>query len=331
MSDFLAEMIVGARERVAAASAQRPLARAADVTADGRAAGAGRFTAALASPGAGPNQSTARGARRDRLATQGAAGAPHRAPRLALIAEVKRRSPSKGDIAHGLDAVAQARAYEAAGADAVSVLTEPSRFGGSLEDLRAVAAAVRLPVLRKDFIVDVYQVWEAAEAGAAALLLIVAALSDAELAALLDEVAACGMDALVEVHDEAELRRALAAGASLVGVNNRNLRTLTVDLAVTERLAPMAPPGVLLVAESGVGDAADARRVARAGARALLVGEALVRAGHEQLPARVEALRDAALGDADVHEPASPAPAPSGPDATPPGVREAGPAPEAAR
>jgi indole-3-glycerol phosphate synthase len=212
---------------------------------------------------------------------------------LALIAEIKRRSPSKGEIAPDLDAVRQARAYEQAGADAISVLTEPSRFGGSLEDLRAVAAAVDLPVLRKDFLVDPCQIWEAAEAGAAAVLLIVAALSDATLADLLEECRLCGLDALIEVHDEAEMERALATGATLIGVNNRDLRTLSVDLAVTELLARQAPPRVVLVSESGITDAADARRMALAGVRALLVGETLVRAGAEDLPGSIRALRGA--------------------------------------
>lgn len=268
MSDFLAEMVAGARERVAAVRKTAPLARPAG-EGDG-----GRLLPALAAP----------------PARDGVARAP---ASLALIAEVKRRSPSKGAIAPDLDAVAQARAYEAAGADAVSVLTEPSRFGGSLEDLRAVTAAVALPVLRKDFIVEPYQIWEAADAGAAAVLLIVAALSDTTLGDLLEECRLCGLDALVEVHDEAEMERALASGARLVGVNNRDLRSLTVDLGATERLAHQVPAHVLLVSESGVADGADARRMALAGARALLVGETLVRAGAGDLPRRVHALRSA--------------------------------------
>lgn len=264
MNDFLAAMVAASRERVAQARRERPLGPPPD-------APAGRLRAALAGP-----------------AGVSAAGPP---ARLALIAEVKRRSPSKGDIAPGLNAVTQARAYEAAGADAISVLTEPSRFGGSLDDLRAVAPAVSLPVLRKDFLVDAYQIWEAAAAGAAAVLLIVGALDDETLSALLAEARRCGLDALVEVHDEAELARALAAGATIVGVNNRNLRTLTVDLATTERLAPLVPANVLLVSESGITGAAEAQRVAAAGARAILVGEALVRAGLAALPARVRALQ----------------------------------------
>ncbi len=224
--DFLAGMIAAAHERVARArDAARP-EQPAGVAGDTRAAGASGETQAAGTPAStGPG--------RLRSALLAAAGDGH----VGLIAEVKRRSPSKGDIAPGLDAVSQALAYEAAGADAVSVLTEPTRFGGSLEDLAAVAAAVRLPVLRKDFIVDAFQVREAATAGAAAVLLIVAALDDPTLAGLLDASRACGLDALVEVHDQAELLRAVGAGAHLIGVNNRDLRTLTVDLNVTVGLA----------------------------------------------------------------------------------------------
>lgn len=271
MSDFLAEMIAGSRRRAAETRRQGPLTRPPVVGV------CRRLIQALATP----------------PASDGPSGAL--AP-LALIAEIKRRSPSKGDIAPHLDAVTRARAYEQAGADAISVLTEPSRFGGSLEDLRAVAAAVDLPVLRKDFLVDRRQIWEAAEAGAAAVLLIVAALSDTVLAELIEECRLCGLDALIEVHNRAEMERALATGATLIGVNNRDLRTLNVDLAVTERLARQAPPQVLLVSESGIADAADARRLALAGARALLVGEILMRAGAEELPRRIRALRSASSG-----------------------------------
>jgi len=262
--DFLAHMIAAARARVAQARAKRPLSRAA------RAAYPGRLRTALEHPRAGG---------------------------LAVIAEIKRASPSKGAIAPALDAAARARAYERAGADAVSVLTEPTRFAGSLADLEAVAGSVTLPVLRKDFIVDPYQIWEAAAAGAAAVLLIAAALDGDELAALLGECAAIGLDALVEVHDEDDLLRAELAGARLVGVNNRDLRTLAVDLATTERLAPLASAGTLLVAESGITTAADAERVARAGARALLVGEALVRAPQPELATLIAALRCAGRTD----------------------------------
>ena len=266
MSDFLADMTAGSHRRAAAARDDWPLERPAF-------GGACRRLI-------------------EALATPPASGGPLGAfTPLALIAEIKRRSPSRGDIAPHLDAVTQALAYEQAGADAISVLTEPSRFGGSLDDLRAVATAVDLPVLRKDFIVDRCQIWEAAEAGAAGALLIVAALSDPDLGELLEECHLCGLDALIEVHDEADMERALATGATLIGVNNRDLHTLEVDLGVTERLAHQVPPPVLLVSESGITDAPDARRMALAGARALLVGEALVRAGAEELPRRVRALR----------------------------------------
>ncbi len=278
MSDFLAEMLAASRRRVATAREQAPLVRPA-------AGSPGRLRRALERPGGAP----CRGAGPGRQAAGRAAPGP-----LAVIAEVKRRSPSKGDIAPGLDAVAQAHAYAAAGAEAVSVLTEPTRFGGSLDDLQAVSAAVDLPVLRKDFIVDAHQIWEAAVAGAAAVLLIAAALDADVLAAMLAECAACGLDALVEVHDEDDLLRAELAGAGLVGVNNRELRTLAVDLGTTERLAPLARAGTLVVSESGIMTAADARRVLQAGARAVLVGEALVRTPHAVLPSAVQDLRGAA-------------------------------------
>jgi indole-3-glycerol phosphate synthase len=194
-----------------------------------------------------------------------------------IVAEVKRASPSVGKIAAELDAVAQARRYAAAGAAAISVLTDGPGFGGSLADLVAVRAAVDVPVLRKDFVVDRYQLLEARAAGADAALLIVAAFAPV-LEVLLEDCAALGLAALVEVHDEAELTVALAAGARLVGVNNRNLKTFVVDLAVSERLLPGLPRDVKGVAESGVRTPEDARRLRRAGAANLLVGEALVRA-----------------------------------------------------
>ncbi len=195
-----------------------------------------------------------------------------------LIAEVKRASPSAGAISSGLDAPAQARRYAAAGAACVSVLTDGPGFGGSLEDLAAVRAAVAVPVLRKDFVVDGYQLAEARAAGADAALLIAAALPGDALRRLADRCAALGLAALVEVHDARELEAALAAGARIVGVNNRDLRTFRVDLAVSERLLPMLPAEAKGVAESGVRTAEDARRLRRAGAANLLVGEALVRA-----------------------------------------------------
>jgi len=195
-----------------------------------------------------------------------------------VVAEVKRASPSAGAIHAGLDAPAQARAYAAAGAAAISVLTDGPGFGGSLADLAAVRAAVDLPLLRKDFVLDRYQLLEARAHGADAALLIVAALDPAALRRLLDACGELGLAALVEVHDAAEVDVALAAGSRIVGVNNRNLRTFAVDLAVSEALLPGLPPAVRGVAESGVRTAEDARRLRRAGAANLLVGEALVRA-----------------------------------------------------
>ncbi len=197
---------------------------------------------------------------------------------LRVVAEVKRASPSAGAISPGLDAPAQAVRYARAGAAAVSVLTDGPGFGGSLEDLAAARAAVRVPLLRKDFVIDAYQLLEARAHGADAALLIVAALPGGLLRALHDRCGELGLAALVEVHDEAELLAALEAGARLVGVNNRNLRTFEVDLATSERLIPSLPDGVKAVAESGVRGPADARRLRAAGAVNLLVGEALVRA-----------------------------------------------------
>jgi indole-3-glycerol phosphate synthase len=199
-------------------------------------------------------------------------------PHVAVIAEVKRRSPSAGGIAEGAAAADVAERYQRAGASAVSVLTDTEHFGGSLADLESVAERVSLPLLRKDFTVSDLQVLEARGAGAAAVLLIVRILEDAELCDLRALAGELGMAALVEVHDEAELERALAAGADIVGVNNRDLGTFTTDLGVTERLAAQVPPGVLLVAESGIRNAADVARLAACGADAVLIGETLMRA-----------------------------------------------------
>lgn len=197
---------------------------------------------------------------------------------VAVIAEIKRMSPSKGLIRADFDAEKIALAYQAAGAAGISVLTDEKFFGGSLEILRQVRAVVATPLLRKDFVVDAYQIDEARLSGADAVLLIVAALPDPELAHLHAHAAGLGLDVLVEVHDEAELDRALAVGSKLVGVNNRDLKTFEVDLATTERIAArIRDPEVLLVAESGIGGPADIARLARAGARAFLVGESLMR------------------------------------------------------
>ena len=195
---------------------------------------------------------------------------------VSLLAEVKRKSPSKGVLRADFDPAALARAYAKAGADAISVLTDGPFFGGGLDHLRAVREAVPLPVLRKDFIVDPYQVAEARAAGADAVLLIVGALPRRRLDDLLAEVHAWGMDALVEVHTEAELERALAAGARLVGINNRDLHTFETSLEVTMRLAGQVPDDVTLVSESGIRSREDVQRLAAAGVDAILVGERLV-------------------------------------------------------
>jgi len=195
-----------------------------------------------------------------------------------IIAEVKRASPSAGAIDTALDAPAQAARYAAAGAAAISVLTDGPGFGGSLDDLAAARARVQAPLLRKDFVLERYQLLEARAWGADAALLIVAALPGDLLRRRLDDCAALGLSALVEVHDLAEAERAVAAGARIVGVNNRDLRTFQVDLAASERILPALPAGVLGVAESGVRGADDVARLRRSGAANFLVGEALVRA-----------------------------------------------------
>jgi indole-3-glycerol phosphate synthase len=202
-----------------------------------------------------------------------------RAPGSSVIAEVKRRSPSKGALAAIADPAELATAYARGGAAAISVLTEERRFGGSLTDLRAVRAAVDTPLLRKDFIVEPYQVIEARAAGADLVLLIVAALDDDRLRGLHDLARELGLRVLVEVHDEPETERAVALGAELVGVNARNLRTLTVDDETFGRLAPLVPADRVLVAESGITGPADVARFVHEGARVVLVGEALVRDG----------------------------------------------------
>jgi indole-3-glycerol phosphate synthase len=194
-----------------------------------------------------------------------------------VIAEVKRRSPSKGDLADIRDPAALAQEYAAGGAAAVSVLTEQRRFGGSLDDLRAVRVAVDVPVLRKDFIVADYQLLEARAVGADLALLIVAALPDDGLRRLHDTARELGLTVLVEVHDEPETERAVALGAELIGVNARNLKTLEVDPDAFGRLAPLVPADRVLVAESGISGPTDVKRYVAEGARVVLVGEALVR------------------------------------------------------
>jgi indole-3-glycerol phosphate synthase len=206
------------------------------------------------------------------------ARALRRPGQIACIAEFKRRSPSAGWIAEGADPAAVARAYAAGGAAGMSVLTDGPFFGGSLDDLRAARAACDTPILRKDFVVDRYQIVEARAAGADAVLLIVAALTDPQLAALLAATREVGLDALVEAHDETEVARAVAAGASIVGINNRDLRTFTVDRELAARMRPRVPADRVIVAESGIRDAADVARLRAAGVDAILVGETLMRA-----------------------------------------------------
>jgi indole-3-glycerol phosphate synthase len=253
VSGFLAQVCAEARDRVAAAAADAPLGELQD-----RAAAMpppADFVAAL------------------------------RAPGVAVIAEVKRASPSRGLMADIPDPAALAMSYAAGGAAAISVLTEPQHFRGSLDDLAAVSSAVDVPILRKDFLVDGYQVWEARAAGAAAVLLIVAALEQDELVALLQTVGSAGLTALIETHEELEVTRAVGAheaagivGAPVIGVNARDLTTLQVD---TERFAAMrdcVPDDAVAVAESGVRDGADVRRYAELGADAVLVGESVATA-----------------------------------------------------
>ena len=208
------------------------------------------------------------------------AGALRRQQGVALIAEVKKASPSAGIIRADFDPVRIAGEYEAAGAVALSVLTDKKFFQGELAYLRQIRATVRLPLLRKDFIIDELQIHEAVAAGADAVLLIAAILDDAQLLAYRQLAGQLKLAALVEVHDDRELARALAAGAEIIGINNRNLKTFQVDLATTERLAAQIPAGKTIVAESGIHTRADVARVAAAGVHAILVGESLMRSAN---------------------------------------------------
>jgi len=205
-----------------------------------------------------------------------------RRPGIGLIAEVKKASPSRGLLRADFDPLALARTYADAGATAISVLTDEKHFQGSLDHLQTIREALPdgPPLLRKDFMFDEYQLYEARCHGADAVLLITAILEPALLSELIGLAKSLGMDTLVEVHDEGELERAACAGAEIIGINNRDLRTFEVDLATTQRLAPLAPPGVTIVAESGVFTREDARRLEACGVHAVLIGEALVTALH---------------------------------------------------
>ncbi|MDR3707528.1 MAG: indole-3-glycerol phosphate synthase TrpC [Capsulimonadaceae bacterium] len=214
--------------------------------------------------------------------------------RIGLISEIKKASPSAGIISPNFDPVAMARRYEHAGADCLSVLTDARFFQGRIEDMQAARTAVKLPVLRKDFVVDSYQLYEARAAGADCVLLIVAALSPAQVSELHGLARELGLAVLVEAHSEEEMTVALASGATLVGINSRDLRTFVTDLGVVERVAKSAPPHVTLVAESGVKTRADVDRLLAAGARAILVGETLMRTG--DVGACVRELTDATIG-----------------------------------
>ena len=249
MSDILARIAAYKRDEVAARKAARPRA---DIEARAREA------------------SPPRGFREALLGA-------HAPGRLALIAEIKKASPSKGLIRADFDPPALARAYEAGGAACLSVLTDAPSFQGRDDYLAQARDATALPCLRKEFLVDAWQVPESRALGADAILVILSMVDDGLAADLLAGARAHGMDALVEVHDEAEMARAGRLGADLLGVNNRDLKTFAVDLAVTERLAALAPPDALLVTESGVFTPADAARLESAGARAMLVGESLMR------------------------------------------------------
>ena len=228
-----------------------------------------------------------RAERRSLHAALGAARGP------GVIAEIKRASPSRGLIAHSFDPAAVARAYAEASVDAISVLTEADHFLGDLAYLDVARTHAPVPILRKDFLTDRYQIVQSAAYGADAILLIAAVLDDAALRMLLEEAEKWGLEVLLEVHDEAELTRAGAAGASLIGVNNRNLRTFETDLTVTEHLLELAAPGAFIVSESGVGRPADAHRLFAKGARAFLIGESLMRA--EDKSAFVRSIKELAL------------------------------------
>lgn len=243
--DFLSQIIAATREELNARKKKRPLDEIKKVISGSRRTGS--FSRALSLPG------------------------------ISLIAEIKRASPSKGMIRPGLDVASVTASYESAGARAVSILTEARYFRGSLDDLRMARSSCSLPLLRKDFIIDPYQVWEAKEAGADAVLLIVAALREDELADLAREAKSAGLETLVEVHSHSELERALSLDAGVVGINNRDLKSFEVDLETSLKLRADIPENVLTVAESGIKDRSDVARLAAAGFNAILVGEVLMR------------------------------------------------------